>query len=114
MPHQLDLGAAWKELTGLPFVFAAWVAAPGFSLPGLSARLERAKREGLDQVSRIVERDAVPRGWPADLARRYLTEYLRYDMGPRQVQAIERFHREAHALKLLPGPLRPILAYAEV
>jgi len=24
--HILDLGAAWKELTGLPFVFAAWAA----------------------------------------------------------------------------------------
>jgi chorismate dehydratase len=24
-PHSMDLGAAWKELTGLPFVFALWV-----------------------------------------------------------------------------------------
>ena len=23
-PHRVDLGLAWKELTGLPFVFAAW------------------------------------------------------------------------------------------
>ena len=25
MGFQLDLGAAWKELTGLPFVFAVWM-----------------------------------------------------------------------------------------
>ena len=26
MPYEFDLAAAWKEMTGLPFVFAAWVA----------------------------------------------------------------------------------------
>ena len=25
-PHRIDLGAAWKAWTGLPFVFAVWVA----------------------------------------------------------------------------------------
>lgn len=25
-PHRVDLGSAWKEWTGLPFVFAVWVA----------------------------------------------------------------------------------------
>ncbi len=25
-PHRIDLGGAWKEWTGLPFVFAVWVA----------------------------------------------------------------------------------------
>ena len=25
-PFQLDLGQAWQEFTGLPFVFATWVA----------------------------------------------------------------------------------------
>ncbi|HYW30421.1 MAG TPA: menaquinone biosynthesis protein [Gemmatimonas sp.] len=25
-PHRIDLGLAWKEWTGLPFVFAVWVA----------------------------------------------------------------------------------------
>src|SRR5690349_15323332 len=26
MPHQLDLGEEWKAFSGLPFVFAAWMA----------------------------------------------------------------------------------------
>ena len=29
MPYQLDLGQAWKELTGLPFVFAVWSGSRG-------------------------------------------------------------------------------------
>ena len=24
-PHQMDLGEAWKDLTGLPFVYAMWM-----------------------------------------------------------------------------------------
>src|SRR5688500_4765400 len=44
LPHQLDLGEAWKRLTGLPFVFAAWIAHGGVDLGDLPARLELAKR----------------------------------------------------------------------
>jgi hypothetical protein len=46
-------------------------------------------------VGEIVERHAVPRGWPPGQARRYLTEYLKFDVGPRQVEAIRLFHRMA-------------------
>jgi chorismate dehydratase len=31
LPHELDLGEAWKRLTGLPFVFAAWIARGGWT-----------------------------------------------------------------------------------
>ena len=34
--HQLDLGAAWKQMTGLPFVFAAWMGA--MALPWANCR----------------------------------------------------------------------------
>src|SRR5687768_4132839 len=95
LPHQLDLGEEWKCLTGLPFVFAAWMARPGVDLRDLPARLESAKHEGLRHVDEIVRRHAVPRGWPAAQARRYLTEHLKFDIGPRQVEAIRLFHRLA-------------------
>src|SRR5690242_6171668 len=39
LPHQLDLGEAWRQWTGLPFVFAAWMARPGLDLGDLPARL---------------------------------------------------------------------------
>src|SRR5687767_1333935 len=42
LPHQLDLGEEWKRLTGLPFVFAAWMARGDVDLGDLPARLERA------------------------------------------------------------------------
>ena len=92
---KFDLGEEWLRMTGLPFVFAAWMARPGVALRDLPARLEAAKREGLTHVDEIVRRHAVPRGWPPAQARRYLTEYLKFDIGPRQVEAMRLFHRLA-------------------
>ena len=73
LPYQLDLGEAWKDMTGLPFVFAVWTAGPGPDgsapdLGDLPARLERAKQEGLAHVEEILTRFAQPRGWPRDVA----------------------------------------------
>ena len=108
LPHQLDLGHAWKQHTGLPFVFAAWMARPEVDLRGLPERLERAKKEGCDNVERIIARFALPRGWPADVARQYLTRYLQYDITPRHLDAIRLFHQLAFKHGLLPNPPREL------
>ena len=108
-PHQLDLGEAWKNLTGLPFVFAAWMSRSGIELGDLPEKLEASRKLGLSQVDRIIEREAPARRWPVDVARRYLTEYLKFEIGPRQLQAIELFHSLAHRHGLIdhaPDPLR--------
>jgi chorismate dehydratase len=104
--HQFDLGRLWNEMTGLPFVFALWTANATTDLGDLPARLERAKQMGLTHVDEIVAGHAVPRGWPADVARRYLTENLNYDIGPRQLEAIELFRKLAvkHAVLGYPAP----------
>jgi chorismate dehydratase len=109
--HQVDLGAAWKELTGLPFVFAAWTARKGVDLGDLPKRLEGAKREGLANVKEIVKRHAVSRGWPAGLAMQYLTVYLKFDVGARQIEAISRFHRLAEKHGIIGSPGRPLELY---
>ncbi len=106
MPHQLDLGEEWKALTGLPFVFAVWTARAGVRLGDLPNRLTEARRLGMARVDELVSRFAVPRGWPADLARRYLTEYLQFDIGPRQLDAIRWFHSLAHRHGLIAAPRR--------
>ena len=90
-PHQIDLGEQWKELTGLPFVFAVWMARPGVELRDLPRRLAAARAAGLRSVPQIIEQFAVPRGWPAELARRYLTSHLHFEIGPGQLQAMRIF-----------------------
>ena len=108
-PHQLDLGEAWKRLTGLPFLFAAWVARSGVDLGDLPERLAAAKVAGLADVDGIVRRHAVPRGWPPDLARRYMTDYLKYDVGPRQLEAVRLFHALAFKHGMLDRPPRELV-----
>lgn len=111
--YQLDLGAAWKELTGLPFVFAVWTARADVDLRDLPERLERAKRAGLANLSELITRYAVPRGWPAGLALQYLGMYLKYDIGPQQLRAIERFYELAAKYGALQPPVRAIELYRD-
>ncbi len=108
LEHQLDLGAAWKEMTGLPFVFAIWVARSGVALGDLPRRLEAAKRAGLEHVNEIVTRHAIPRGWPAGVALQYMTMYLKYDITPLHLTAIRRFHELAWKHGMLDAPPRPL------
>lgn len=109
--HQIDLGGAWKELTGLPFVFAVWTARGGVDLRDLPRRLERARRDGLEHVEQIVERQAAVRRWPREIAMQYLTRYLCFDIGPRQLEAIALFHRLAAKYGLI-GAVRPLEIYS--
>ncbi|MBC7783186.1 MAG: menaquinone biosynthesis protein [Burkholderiales bacterium] len=112
-PHQLDLGQAWKELTGLPFVFALWTARPDVELPDvdlnvLSERLIASLDAGLRHVEDLIVTHAVPRGWPAETARRYLTEHLKFTIGDPQVAAISLFHELAGELGLIETPVQKL------
>lgn len=87
-PHQLDLGEAWKKLTGLPFVYAAWMCRTrDLQSPAVrigKALLDRQRRHNRTRLDWIVARRAGERGWPVELAARYLGRLLKYDMGERE------------------------------
>ena len=51
--YHYDLGLAWKEMTGLPFVFAAWVANKRLS-PDFIASFNKATAEGMQHIDEIV------------------------------------------------------------
>ena len=87
----LDLGDAWKQATGLPFVFAAWLVRPETPRPESLAGQLRAWREaGQAQVEEIVGSE---RRYPPELTRRYLTEFIRFRLGAAEKQAIREFAR---------------------
>ncbi len=111
-PHQMDLGEAWHNLTGLPFVFAVWMTRQGTALGDLPARLKATRIANADRIDAIVERYAAKHGWEAALARRYLGEYLRFAIGERELQAIERFAQMGQALGLW-GVMHPLRLYEE-
>jgi chorismate dehydratase len=106
-PHQLDLGEAWHDWTGLPFVFAVWMARAGADLGDLPAVLERTRLANAQRLDAIVDRYAAPLGWPRDLARQYLTHWLRYRIDGPALEAMQRFWQLAHELGAIER-LRPL------
>lgn len=107
-PYQLDLGQAWHELTSLPFVFAVWMCRRDAELGDLPRLLARQREYNAGCVGQIAERYAAEHGWDPGLARHYLGELIRYEVGAEELGAIGRFAEMAHALGLVDGlpPLR--------
>jgi chorismate dehydratase len=113
LPHldiQIDLGSAWKSLTGLPFVFAAWAADQEYDAGNLDEVLTAARDEGVRQADRIA-RDVGPGlGWPVELAQRYLTHRLRFTITPRHKEGLTRFITLAQELELVPNKQELVFA----
>jgi chorismate dehydratase len=109
-PHQLDLGEAWKRLTGLPFVFATWLARAETPLGDLPDRLARLREHNAARVQDIVDRHAAAHGWPPLLAREYLGRVLRYEVGQRELEAIRRFARLSAELGVI-AEAQPVRLY---
>ncbi len=106
-PHQLDLGEQWKAWTGLPFLYAVWMCRAadedGLRIKTTAALLDRQRLRNVMRTSWLIDRAVDERRWPRDLAVRYVTDYLRYEVGPRQREAVARFLAECAALRLLPA-----------
>jgi cyclic dehypoxanthinyl futalosine synthase len=101
-PHVLDLGLAWRELTDLPFVFAAWCGRPGALSVDDERLLEAAKRRGLERRDAIADEHAARTRLPATSLRAYLREAVHYDLGDDERRGLERFFDEAAKAGLLP------------
>ncbi len=106
-PHQLDLGEQWKNLTGLPFVFAMWMMRADAASAELANLLAATQRAGAGMTDVLVERYAAATRWPTELARQYFTHYLKYDVTPAARQGVARFFALAAQHDLLPSR-RPI------
>ncbi len=104
-PHQLDLGEAWKELTGLPFVYAVWMCrgseADSQRVRTAAALLDRQRRRNVQRLDWVVAKRAGDARWPADAAARYLGELLRFEVGAQERAAIGMFLEKAAGLGLV-------------
>jgi len=107
VPHQsfhevVDLGEAWHLLTGLPFVFALWVARAGLELEGLPAALEHSRALGLAQAASLARMHGRRLGLDFATCYDYLTRILSYDLGQPEIAGLERFAAMAARLGLAP------------
>ncbi len=97
-PHQIDLGQAWHELTNLPFVYATWMCrsadADSPKIAEAAAMLERVRLRNNLRLDWLVTTQAKAHHWPADLARTYIGQLLKFNPDARAKQAVELFFQK--------------------
>ena len=89
--YTFDLGAAWKEHTGLPFVFAAWISNRQLAADFVS-RFNEANAQGLERMEEVVGSDA-----PAAI-RKYFTENIHYKLTSKMKEGFHAFLQKIHSL----------------
>jgi chorismate dehydratase len=102
--YAFDLGEEWTSWTGLPMVFALWAVRDGVELaPRTVAAFQQAKSHGLANAGAIAAREAARLGLDPGYCRRYFTNILRYDLGPRELAGLRRYYELAAPLGLAPS-----------
>jgi len=103
-PYRYDLGAEWREWTGLPFVFAVWAArrdAPERAVRRLHEALLESRRWGLSHLDQLAEAAAKNSGVGLEVCRAYLGD-LDYALSYRHLAGLTDFFRRLAADGLVP------------
>jgi predicted solute-binding protein len=101
--RRLDLGAEWVAWSGLPMVFAVWAGKRAQLTADVAQAFGESCQWGRDHIDEIVERATSERGFRADLVRKYLTEHIVYELGPRHRAGLEMFRKLARAVPAESG-----------
>ena len=76
------------QWTGLPFVFAMWIARPGVDLRGFDKLLSAARDEGVKRIPEIARLEAA-NGWISEQdCLVYLRDHLHFYFGARRTAGI--------------------------
>jgi cyclic dehypoxanthinyl futalosine synthase len=105
-PHVQDLGVAWHELTGLPFVYAVWAGRPGAVDADAIARLQRSLDDGLAARPIIARAHAEAHGGDPAVYESYLSHNIRYRLGAAELSGLAAFFSRARAAGLIDGTPR--------
>lgn len=93
-----DLGDEWCRWSGLPFVFAMWVARGGFDAGDLDPVLSAARDQGLANLQTIADREAAPLGLSRPQCVSYLRDNLYFHLGEREREGLDLFRSLAQRL----------------
>lgn len=102
-PHVLDLASAWREETGLPFVFAAWCTRGDALTADHAQAFLEAKQRGKAASRALAEAHATVSGLDLQSLTSYLETAISYELGDQELQGLQRFYDEAAKARLLPA-----------
>lgn len=105
---KIDLGAEWKAMTGLPFVYAMWVGRPGAGTAAQCRLLQQARDQGVAHLADIARQVGAGNAEVEAQSLRYLRDNLRFGLGPAEQAGLRRFHQLAAGIGLVTSaaPLR--------
>ncbi len=86
--HIYDLGLAWKAHTGLPFVFAAWVANKPIPSEFMDA-FDVANGYGLTHLDEVIA--FIPASEQVYDLHKYYTENISYELTPEKRAGLDKF-----------------------
>ena len=113
--NSLDLGQAWMDQTGLPFVFATWLGPKNLDKKLVNrARimLDRERRHNAQRVEQIVSTHAIDRGWVPEVAFQYLTNHMQYTFTKDHGESLDLFFELAASFSLI-DTVRPVRFFSE-
>jgi chorismate dehydratase len=90
-PHSheiFDLGAAWTEMTNLPFVYAVWALRRGVENKTLRCLLRETKAFGMETLEVIIRNHPA---YDADFRRDYLGWQIHFHLGSDEKRGIAKF-----------------------
>lgn len=93
-PYCYDLAEAWVALTGLPFVFAAWVATKPLT-DGFVTQFNSANQFGLSRIDEVVAENP----FPFYDVKKYFTENISYSFDAAKQNGLAEFLRLLEAYK---------------
>jgi chorismate dehydratase len=87
--HQIwDLGAAWFDLTKLPFVYAVWALRRGIENKQLRRHLREAKEFGVDTLDYIIRTRTE---YDFDFRKDYLGWHIHFHLGADEKRGLAKF-----------------------
>jgi chorismate dehydratase len=107
-----DLGEKWVEWTGLPFVFAMWIARGDADVGEVAGVLSAARDQGVRNLKEIAEREATLVGISDDVARGYLRDNLHFVIGAKERAGLRQFYDLCVKHGLAPGGLEAAIEEA--
>jgi chorismate dehydratase len=100
--HIYDLGAEWKKLTGLPFVYALWVGRED-SKPGHWRKdFEDSRDFGVAHVEDIAAAYAPKLGMQPEAVKIYLTQHVDYSLDEENRKGLRHFYKLAREAGIIP------------
>ncbi len=102
-PHHCDLGAAWREITGLPMVYAVCIARRSFAegRPAAAAAVGAALLASRDRCAARPQQTAAAAALQYNFTQRYLEEYfekLEFTFASAYRDGLREFYRRAYAI----------------